>query len=107
MAHGELSVSTYIRKCLDNEEEFEAKQLLETRLDSARDLDNALSELSEDDEKITETTIALSMADVLVAFLECLPEPVIPVSKYQAALEAAESNTVANVSEYKIRAEIQ
>lgn len=93
LEHGELSVSTYIRKCLDEEEDFEAKHLLGTQ----SNIDTTFTELSNDNETITETTIALSMADVLVAFLECLPEPVVPVSLYQTALDAAASNTVSNV----------
>lgn len=32
------------------------------------------------------------MVDVLVAFLECLPEPVIPTALYELALEASNSS---------------
>ena len=32
------------------------------------------------------------MVDVLIAFLECLPEPVIPTALYELALEASDSS---------------
>ncbi|OAD08897.1 hypothetical protein MUCCIDRAFT_117152, partial [Mucor lusitanicus CBS 277.49] len=66
LEHGDLIVSTYIRKCLDNGEQFD------TNLGK-------------------EAISANSMIDVLVAFLECLPEPIITTNMYERALEASES----------------
>lgn len=76
---GDRVVSNYIRRCLDTGEQFDTHVLLSGR--SSED------DTKEDDD----TTGANSMIDVLVAFLECLPEPVIPTSMYKQALKAAES----------------
>ncbi|KAG0736066.1 hypothetical protein G6F62_011468 [Rhizopus arrhizus] len=60
----------------------------------------SLSELSLDEEKTKkedrEAVSANSMIDVLVAFLECLPDPVIPTTMYERALEASESMDAMN-----------
>lgn len=94
MAHGELVISTYIRRCLDSSEQFDTGFLLGEHYeesDNAADISNALSALSIDKDKVNESSSANSMVDVLVAFLECLPEPVVPTSMYESALEASES----------------
>lgn len=99
LAHGELGISTYIRRCLDNNEQFDTSFLLGEQpeeSDNNADLSNALSALSIDKDKVNETNSANSMVDVLVAFLECLPEPVVPTSMYESALEASESTEAMN-----------
>ncbi|KAI7883681.1 DNase I-like protein [Lichtheimia hyalospora FSU 10163] len=84
---GDRVVSNYIRRCLDTGEQFDTHVLLSGRA-------------SEDDTKEDDdTTGANSMIDVLVAFLECLPEPVIPTNMYKQALKAAESAEA--LSEFK------
>ncbi|KAI8638810.1 Endonuclease/exonuclease/phosphatase [Parasitella parasitica] len=109
LEHGDLIVSTYIRKCLDNEEQFDTNVLLGGEPTTEGDVDpgttkeadendelfdvrSTLSELSlENDQLAKEAISANSMIDVLVAFLECLPEPVITTNMYERALEASES----------------
>lgn len=90
-----MVVSTYIRQCLDNGEQLDTTMLLGGDQESL-----ALSELSLDEEKTKkedrEAVSANSMIDVLVAFLECLPDPVIPTTMYERALEASESMDAMN-----------
>lgn len=91
MEHGDLVISTYIRDCLDNGNQFDANVLLGGQ--STRDIDTAFSQLtlSDEEKQHKEVISANSMIDVLVAFLECLPEPVISTHLYERALEAGES----------------
>lgn len=91
-------MSTYIKKCINEEQPEAVKE--NANLESSIDVGNTLYEFFDDNEQINETVLALSMADVLVAFLECLPDPVVPVSLYEAALKAAENGSVPNVSIY-------
>lgn len=95
MEHGDLLVSTYIRNCLDNGKQFDASILLGGQPSrEIVDTESALSEMTlvADEEKLRKEAIsANSMIDVLVAFLECLPEPVISTHLYERALEAGES----------------
>lgn len=115
MEHGDLIVSTYIRKCLDNGEQFDTNVLLggepatgdhvepiasqePDESDELFDVKSTLSELSLDNDKLgKEAVSANSMIDVLVAFLECLPEPVITTNMYERALEASESIEAMNI----------
>ncbi|KAG2196876.1 hypothetical protein INT46_006055 [Mucor plumbeus] len=115
LEHGDLIVSTYIRKCLDNGEQFDTNVLLggePTTGDNVEpistqeadesnelfDVKSTLSELSLDNDKLGKEAIsANSMIDVLVAFLECLPEPVITTNMYERALEASESIEAMNI----------
>lgn len=115
LEHGDLIVSTYIRKCLDNGEQFDTNVLLggepstsnhaepvasqePDESDELFDVKSTLSELSLDNDKLGKEAIsANSMIDVLVAFLECLPEPIITTNMYERALEASESVEAMNI----------
>ncbi|CEG64842.1 hypothetical protein RMATCC62417_01751 [Rhizopus microsporus] len=97
--HGDLVISTYIRQCLDNGEQFDTNTLL-----GDQDSDKlSLSELTLEEESVSKRSLdkeaisANSMIDVLVAFLDCLPDPVIPTSMYERALEASESVDAMNM----------
>lgn len=97
--HGDLVISTYIRQCLDNGEQFDTNTLL-----GDQDSDKlSLSELTLEEEGVSKRSLdkeaisANSMIDVLVAFLDCLPDPVIPTSMYERALEASESVDAMNM----------
>ncbi|KAI8973493.1 Endonuclease/exonuclease/phosphatase [Mycotypha africana] len=130
LEHGDLNVSTYIRECLDNGEQFDTNVLLgnqqlisaDTTTDKTEsemhEVKSSLSGLTLADEhntdgKITydeddddneevrcdlskEAISANSMIDVLVAFLECLPEPVVTTTNYARALEAGDSLEIFN-----------
>ena len=92
-------VSTYIRQCLDHGESFDTNMLLgEDPVDQtkATEIENQLSDLSLSDRSRKEAISANSMIDVLVAFLECLPEPLIPTDLYERALEASRSEESMN-----------
>ncbi|KAI9486626.1 MAG: Endonuclease/exonuclease/phosphatase [Benjaminiella poitrasii] len=97
LEHGDLIVSTYIRECLDHGQQFDTNILLggdNTSEDNLSKVTSTLSDitLNDDDSKHTKESIsANSMIDVMVAFLECLPESVVPASLYERALEASES----------------
>lgn len=103
-------VSTYIRECLDKGEQFDTNVLLGGQPnngdngDDVSDAQSALSELtlvSEETKRGREAVSANSMIDVLVAFLECLPDPVISTNMYERALEAADNiDAMNNVSFY-------
>ncbi|OBZ82545.1 Type II inositol 1,4,5-trisphosphate 5-phosphatase [Choanephora cucurbitarum] len=100
--HGDLMVSTYIRQCLDHGESFDTNMLLgEDPADQtkATEIENQLSDLSLSDRSRKEAISANSMIDVLVAFLECLPEPLIPTDLYERALEASRSEESMNYFE--------
>jgi phosphatidylinositol-bisphosphatase len=74
-------VSDYIRKCLDSGDSFDTSILLGETTDGP------------DEKQDTDDSVgANSMIDVLLAFLECLPEPVIPTSLYSRALAASDSD---------------
>lgn len=80
MEHGDLIVSTYIRKCLDNGEQFDTNILLGGQ--PTNDTDSEITLLPDEDKSDNdndksnkEAISANSMIDVLVAFLECLPDP--------------------------------
>ncbi|RCH81499.1 hypothetical protein CU097_005366 [Rhizopus azygosporus] len=97
--HGDLVISTYIRQCLDTGEQFDTNTLL-----GNQDSDKlSLSELTLKEESVSKRSLdkeaisANSMIDVLVAFLDCLPDPVIPTSMYERALEASESVDAMNM----------
>ncbi|KAI8061690.1 Endonuclease/exonuclease/phosphatase [Gongronella butleri] len=75
LEHGDRVLCDYIRKCLDDGDTFDPAVLL-----------------GDDGGQEQEARGANSVVDVLVAFLECLPEPVIPVALYAEALAASESN---------------
>ena len=109
MDHGDRVISEYVRRCLDTGEQFDTNVLLSGQRkqassdngsnddDSSSDSDEA--KLTDRNETTTpesredenETVGANSMIDILVAFLECLPESVIPQAMYKQALEAANS----------------
>lgn len=99
MEHGDLIVSTYIKKCLDNQEQFDTNILLGGQPSANyenSDADSEITLISEEDKSKKEAISANSMIDVLVAFLECLPDPVVPTDMYERALEAAESSEAMN-----------
>ncbi|KAG2235121.1 hypothetical protein INT48_006502 [Thamnidium elegans] len=99
LEHGDLIVSTYIKKCLDNQEQFDTNILLGGQPSANyenSDADSEITLISEDDKSRKEAISANSMIDVLVAFLECLPDPVVPTNMYERALEAAESYEAMN-----------
>ncbi|KAI7898816.1 Endonuclease/exonuclease/phosphatase [Cokeromyces recurvatus] len=97
LEHGDLIVSTYIRECLDNGQQFDTNILLggePSVEDNLSQLNSTLSELTmndDDSKRAKEAISANSMVDVLVAFLECLPESVVPTYLYERALDASES----------------
>lgn len=99
LEHGDLILSTSIRECLDNGEQFDTNVLLghppQKDNDSIAETQSMLSEMTLADED-RESIGANSMIDVLIAFLECLPEPVIPTFLYERALEAGESLDAVN-----------
>jgi phosphatidylinositol-bisphosphatase len=102
--HGDLIVSTYIRHCLDNGLQFDTNILLggqpSNETDNTSDVASTFSDITlvNDEHKVgKEALSANSMIDVLIAFLECLPEPVIPTNMYERALEAAESMESMNI----------
>ncbi|KAI8339909.1 Endonuclease/exonuclease/phosphatase [Chlamydoabsidia padenii] len=79
--HGDRVVSDYIRKCLDSGDSFDTSILLGEIADGP------------DEKQDTDDSVgANSMIDVLLAFLECLPEPVIPTSLYSRVLAASDSD---------------
>ncbi|KAI8090017.1 Endonuclease/exonuclease/phosphatase [Halteromyces radiatus] len=84
LAHGDRVISEYIRKCLDSGDSFDTSILLGV---VASDLES-----TQIDNSNNESIGANSMIDVLVAFLECLPEPVIPTDMYSRALAASDSD---------------
>ncbi|KAI9267122.1 Endonuclease/exonuclease/phosphatase [Helicostylum pulchrum] len=99
LEHGDLIVSTYIKKCLDDQEQFDTNILLGGQPSANYENSDDESELtlvSEEDKSKKEAISANSMIDVLVAFLECLPEPVVPTNMYERALEAAETTEAMN-----------
>lgn len=102
MEHGDIMVSTYIRKCLDTGKQFDTNILLggrpSTDSEENEDTESILSLLSEEveDETKKEAISANSMIDVLVAFLECLPDPIIPTNMYERALEVGDSADAMN-----------
>ncbi|ORZ22421.1 Endonuclease/exonuclease/phosphatase [Absidia repens] len=79
--HGDRVVSDYIRKCLDSGDSFDTSILLGDTTDD-----------QETKKGHNDSVGANSMIDVLLAFLECLPEPVIPTSHYSRALAASDSD---------------
>ncbi|KAG0165854.1 hypothetical protein DFQ30_007914 [Apophysomyces sp. BC1015] len=110
--HGDRVTSDCIRKCLDTGESFDTVIPVG---DDADSMDAGASfqpgasvqtGVPKNDVKPASTSVnmslvtdvvsqkeivaANSMVDVLVAFLECLPEPVIPTNLYLRALEAGE-----------------
>ncbi|KAF7729407.1 hypothetical protein EC973_004386 [Apophysomyces ossiformis] len=96
--HGDRVISDYIRKCLDTGESFDIV------IPSGDDSNSKDTKASGEDklscaDTVTEKEIvaANSMVDVLVAFLECLPEPVIPTNLYLRALEAGGSPEAMNL----------
>lgn len=107
LQHGDRVISEYVRRCLDTGDQFDTNVLLngkrqgendEAATESSTSDDTTISGSnsleSQDDKEANQTDEAMganSMIDVLVAFLECLPEPVIPSTMYKQALEAAES----------------
>jgi phosphatidylinositol-bisphosphatase len=99
-----LIISTYIRHCLDNGLQFDTNVLLGGQpSNETSDVASSLSDITlvNDEHKLgKEALSANSMIDVLIAFLECLPEPVIPTSMYQRALDAAESMESMNIVSY-------
>lgn len=104
MDHGDLVVSTYIRHCLDNGLQFDTNILLggqpHNETNNVSDVASTLSEMTlvnEEHQSGKEALSANSMIDVLIAFLECLPEPVVPTNMYERALEAAESMESMNI----------
>ncbi|KAI9321056.1 Endonuclease/exonuclease/phosphatase [Dichotomocladium elegans] len=73
--HGNRVTAEYIRRCLDTGDPFDTNRLLGT-------------ETPDDEEPVGPR----SMVDILVTFLECLPEPVIPQTLYTLAIEATDSS---------------
>ncbi|KAI8876144.1 DNase I-like protein [Backusella circina FSU 941] len=102
LEHGDINVASYIRKCLDNGEPFDTSILLgdnqEEELDSPIAIINQDDDEEDDNEKpqSKEAKSSNAMVDVLIAFLDCLPEPVITTDLYERALEAAESPQMMN-----------
>ncbi|KAG1469596.1 hypothetical protein G6F56_003171 [Rhizopus delemar] len=78
------------RICMDKGETFDTTFLLGEG--------STMAELSLEEREVSdkEAVSANSMIDVLVAFLECLPDPVIPTQMYERALEASESAEAMN-----------
>lgn len=76
LQHGDPAICDYIRRCLDTGNALDTTILL-----NKSDPSSSADEIA-----------ANSMVDVLVAFLECLPEPVIPTALYELALEASDSS---------------
>ncbi|CDH48521.1 domain-containing protein [Lichtheimia corymbifera JMRC:FSU:9682] len=76
LQHGDPAICDYIRRCLDTGNALDTTILL-----NKSDPSSSADEIA-----------ANSMVDVLVAFLECLPEPVIPSALYELALEASDSS---------------
>ncbi|ORX55629.1 DNase I-like protein [Hesseltinella vesiculosa] len=74
LEHGDRMICDYIRKCLDAGDTFDPSILL-----------------GEEEDQTQEAVGANSVIDVLVAFLECLPEPVIPTQFYAEALAASDA----------------
>lgn len=113
LEHGDLVLSTSIRECLDNGEPFDTNALLGRSPspppsqkngagDVVVDAGSMLSDMTLVVDEDKESTGANSMIDVLVAFLECLPEPIIPTWLYERALEAGDSfDSVNNVRQSK------
>lgn len=103
LEHGDLVVSTYIRECLDNGTQFDSNILLGGSPISSsgeeQDLANSMTRLNltEEEKRQKEIISANSMIDVLVAFLECLPEPVISTHLYERALDAGDSSDAMNM----------
>ncbi|KAI9023869.1 Endonuclease/exonuclease/phosphatase [Phycomyces nitens] len=94
LKHGDRVICHYIRQCMDADLPFDSDILLgKDAKDEQAAPDTFVDNLSEDnDEDLEKEALgANSMVDVLVAFLECLPEPVIPTNMYLLALEAADS----------------
>ncbi|KAI8137256.1 Endonuclease/exonuclease/phosphatase [Fennellomyces sp. T-0311] len=94
--HGDRVISEYVRRCLDTGEQFDTNVLLSGKQKESKSDDESASKEEDEDKAVAtegaeETIGANSMIDILVAFLECLPEPVIPVNMYKQALEATAS----------------
>ncbi|KAI9307306.1 Endonuclease/exonuclease/phosphatase [Cunninghamella echinulata] len=90
LSHGDRVISDYIRKCLDSGDTFDTAILLG---ETSQDINENEDDDSDNEKsKSSESVGANSMVDVLIAFLDCLPEPVIPTSFYSRALAAADSN---------------
>ncbi|KAI7888825.1 Endonuclease/exonuclease/phosphatase [Mucor mucedo] len=104
LEHGDLVVSTYIRDCLDNGTQFDGNVLLggssPTGVEGeGEQLATSMEHLNltEEEKRRKEIVSANSMIDVLVAFLECLPEPVISTHLYERALDAGDSSDAMNI----------
>ncbi|KAI9494141.1 Endonuclease/exonuclease/phosphatase [Zychaea mexicana] len=115
--HGDRVISEYVRRSLDTGEQFDSNVLLSGKRKQHKskgaendndydddDDDSSSNDTAVDNEKdnteakddVNDTVGANSMIDILVAFLECLPEPVIPTSMYKQALLAADSEEAMN-----------
>jgi phosphatidylinositol-bisphosphatase len=105
MQAGNPYLIAYIRDCLDTGVEFEFDTLIEEGVwpsaetlplnDTIETADAMLASAST--ENTVEDTIQLgpahsvhAMAEVLLRFLEAMPEPVIPFDHYQRCLEASQ-----------------
>ncbi|KAI7872760.1 Endonuclease/exonuclease/phosphatase [Spinellus fusiger] len=91
LEHGDRIISHYIRHCMDTGEPFDTAVLLGEDVETQTVAIESLS-LAEKSLHAKEVLGANSMIDVLVAFLDCLPESVIPTHLYTLALEAADAS---------------
>ncbi|KAI8877745.1 DNase I-like protein [Backusella circina FSU 941] len=102
LKHGDFMVSTYIRECLDKDKPFDPTILLgentsqlapstETTAQTVPDED-ADDESDTSNETDAESKSANSMIDVLITFLDCLPEPIISTQFYERALDGSDSS---------------
>lgn len=97
MQHGDRDIADYIRRCLDTGDSFQSTVIFNksrTAHDETEDGGDS-SESSRSGESGSSMTGeevgANSMVDVLIAFLECLPEPVVPTEYYKQALAVAQA----------------
>ncbi|KAL0088223.1 Endonuclease/exonuclease/phosphatase [Phycomyces blakesleeanus] len=92
LEHGDRVICHYIRQCMDTDSPFDSDILLGKDIKDEKPASSISEDSSENEESLEKEALgANSMVDVLVAFLECLPEPVIPTNMYKLALEAADS----------------
>lgn len=96
MQHGDRDIAYYIRRCLDTGDSFQSTVIFNKDRISPAEIEDAAASVDSSQSVDSNSLLngeevgANSMVDVLIAFLECLPEPVVPTEYYKQALVVAQ-----------------